>query len=92
MLVTLEEVKNYLRVDTDEDDELISGLIITSQCICQGLLKAEDIEKIEAGREQVKTAVLYGTAYLYEHREKADHHGMIATLRALLSPLRKVDF
>jgi len=37
-------------------------------------------------------AVLYAAAYLYEHREEADHHAMMLTLRALLSGSRKEAF
>lgn len=32
----------------------------------------------------IKTAVLYAVAYLYEHREDADHHHLMMNLRYLL--------
>ena len=41
---------------------------------------------------QAKTAVLYAAAYLYEHREEADHHELMLTLRALLSGIRQEGF
>ena len=41
---------------------------------------------------QAKTAVLYAAAYLYEHREEADHHALMLTLRALLSGIRQEGF
>ena len=92
MLVTLEEVKNYLRVDGKEEDELISGLIVSSESICRGILGKPDISEIVDGKEHIQTAVLFGVAYLYEHRAEANHNGMLLTLRALLTPLREEKF
>ena len=31
MIVALKEIKNYLRVDFDEDDDLLTGLINASE-------------------------------------------------------------
>ena len=59
-MVTLEEMKSYLRVDYGDDDALIEGMITA--------------------------------AYLYEHREEADHHALNLTLRALLFGSRKEGF
>ena len=42
--------------------------------------------------ENGKIAVMFMTAYLYEHREEADHHAMNLTLRALLFGDREVGF
>ncbi|MFR8293772.1 MAG: head-tail connector protein [Ruminococcus sp.] len=39
-----------------------------------------------------KTAVMYATAYLYEHREDADHHTLTLTLRSLLFGNRREVF
>lgn len=61
MVVTLEEMKNYLRVDFEK----------------------EPVSKI---------AVMYAVAYLYEHREEADHHAMVLGVRSLLSGVRKEGF
>ena len=40
----------------------------------------------------LRTAILYATAYLYEHREEADHARLLLTLRALLAGERKEEF
>ena len=37
-------------------------------------------------------AELYTVAYLYEHREEANHHDLMLTLRALLFGIREVTF
>ena len=39
-----------------------------------------------------RISVLYAAAYLYEHREEADHHALTLTLRALLFGSRKEGF
>lgn len=91
MAVTLDEMKNYLRVDYDEDDALIESMVRASEKICMDILRTDDRGALEQD-ENTKTAVLYAAAYLYEHREEADHHAMMLTLRALLSGSRKEAF
>ena len=39
-----------------------------------------------------KMAVLYAIAYLFEHREEADHHALTLSLRSLLFGVRKEGF
>lgn len=89
MSVTLDEMKNYLRVDTDEDDDLIEKLIRSSETICEDILRADQSKTDSAVFD---TAVLFTTAYLYEHREEADHHALTLTLRSLLFGDRKAGF
>ena len=91
MLVTLEEAKEYLRIDEDYDDGLIDGLIATAQSLCLTILRKEE-QDLDGDSPQLKTAIFYAVAYLYEHREEADHKGLILTLRALLSGLRREEF
>ena len=40
-------------------------------------------------RQTMKVAILYTAAYLFEHREKADHHALSLTLRSLLFAVRE---
>ena len=91
MLVTLEEAKEYLRIDGEYDDVLIDGLIATAQSIILTILR-KDEQDLAGDESQLKTAIFYAVAYLYEHREEADHKGLILTLRALLSGLRREEF
>ena len=37
----------------------------------------------------LRGAVLFTLGYLYEHREEADHHDLILTLRSLLTDVRE---
>lgn len=91
MVVTLEEIKNYLRIDFDEDDGLLLSLLSTSERMCMDILRTDERDTLQ-NTENARTAMMYATAYLYEHREEADHHALILTLRALLSGSRKEAF
>lgn len=91
-MLTLDEAKNYLRVDFSDDDDLITGLISTAQTLCMDIARMEDADEFAASGENARTAVLYTLAYLYEHREEADHHALTMTLRALLFGMRKEAF
>ena len=91
MAVALEEMKNYLRVDFDDDDALIEGMVRASERICMDVARMDSVDEFYAV-ENAKMAVLYAAAYLYEHREEADHHALVLTLRALLSGSRKEAF
>lgn len=91
MLVTLNEMKNYLRVDYDEDDALIESMIGASERLCMDVARMDD-EGEFARVENARIAVLYAAAYLYEHREEADHRALTLTLRALLFGARKEAF
>ena len=91
MIVTLEEMKQYLRVDYEDDDQLIASFITTAEQLCRDVLRAdEEADLSDDGK--VKTAVMYAVAYFYEHREEADHHDLILTLRFLLFGSRKETF
>lgn len=91
-MLTLEEAKNYLRVDYADDDALITGLIATAQKLCMDVARMDDADQFAASGENAHTAMLYTVAYLYEHREEADHHALMLTLRALLFGIRKEGF
>jgi len=90
-MVSLEEMKNYLRVDYSEDDDLINGMITAAKKQCMDILRTEDEADLEAA-ENGKIAVMFVVAYLYEHREEADHKALNLTLRALLFGSRKEGF
>ena len=91
MVVTLNEMKNYLRVDYDEDDALIENIIGASERLCMDVARMDSMEEFSAVGN-AKISVLYAAAYLYEHREEADHRALTLTLRALLFGARKEAF
>lgn len=95
MEVTLEEAKTYLRISTDDEDSLIESLIAAATKQVQDITRQSD-EEFMANEEKalirIRVAVLYTVAYLYEHREEADHHALNMTLRDLLFGTRKEGF
>ncbi len=86
MMVSLVEAKQYLKVEHDDEDGLIEQLLETSQQLC------EDILRQSIYSEVIKTAILYGVAYLYEHREDANHRELKETLYHILLAERKDVF
>lgn len=91
LVVTVKEMKNYLRVDFDDDDVLLSDLIEQGQQICMDVARITDEDEFE-DLQGTKIAVQYAAAYLYEHREEADHHQLVMDLRSLLFGVRKPGF
>jgi len=92
MIVTLEEIKQYLRVDYDEDDGLLETMINSAEFLCASVARIPVDEFQHCGCDNARTAVLYTVAYLYEHREEADHTALTLTLRSLLFGMREEGF
>ena len=76
VFLTLEEMKGYLRVDYEEDDALIADFLRASEKLCMDIARVEDQQEFEQS-PNAKIAVQYAVAYQYEHREEADHHGVV---------------
>ena len=91
-LLTLDDAKGYLRVDSADEDAMIGSLLSSAGRLCMDVARIADAEEFAALGDTAKTAVLYATAYLYEHREEADHHALTLTLRSLLFGVRKEGF
>jgi len=68
MVITLEEAKLYLRIDGAEEDTLITNIILTSEEICEDILRYP-LSKFEEIPQIVRQAVLYCVANIYEKRE-----------------------
>jgi uncharacterized phage protein (predicted DNA packaging) len=90
-MVTVEEMKQYLRVDFDDDDSLIEYMLTSAKRLCMDIMREDDETEFFAC-ENAKSAVMYTVAYLYEHREDADHHALMLTLRSLLFGSRREGF
>ena len=99
-LITLEEAKGYLRVDTADEDAMIGILLSAAERLCVDVarLTAEQWEAVNSDtedasltpiRETMKVAILYALGYLFEHREEADHHELTLTLRSILFAIRE---
>lgn len=88
MVLTLEELKLYLRVDGDEEDALITKFILSAEELCEGILRYE-LTEFEDVPEVVKQAVMYAVANMYEKREEFDVKAVINTMMWLLFNYRK---
>ena len=90
MIVNLDEMKGYLRVEFDDDDALIESFITTGQNLRADIarLSVDELSAIPSS----KIAVMYAVAYLYEHREDADHHQLTISIRSLLEGVRRSVF
>ena len=65
------------------------GLAVTGLIrLCLDTIRKEEPEE----KASFKMAVLFSVAYLYEHREDADYHNLLLTLRSLLFGERKEAF
>lgn len=93
MMISLEEAKNYLRVEHLEDDHLIQVMISASEELCSSILR-KNLEEVTEEKEVdfLQTIVLFGTAYLYEHREEGGQESLVELLKALLSAHRRDVF
>ena len=74
-----------------DDDRLIETILSAAHQMSMDILRTDDPAVLEQEAD-AKVAVLYATAYLYEHREEADHKALVLSLRALLSGSRKEAF
>ena len=72
------EWETIQKVTTDDD-----GNVLT---IHTRKMKAAEIIQM---RELLRIAILYAVGYLYEHREEANHHDLMLTLRNLLFAIRE---
>ncbi len=90
-MVTIDEMKRYLRVDSSDDDALIENMITTAEALCRDITRLDE-EAFAEATATTRVAVLYAVAYLYEHREEADHKALTLTLRSLLFGVRKEGF
>ncbi len=99
-LISLEEAKGYLRVDTGDEDAMIGILLSSAGRLCADVARLTDEQwdavnsdtedaSLSPLRETMKVAVLYTLGYLFEHREDADHHDLVLTLRSILFAIRE---
>lgn len=88
MTLTLDEVKTHLRIEQDEEDEYLDGLIRYAQAA------AEDYCRViftEEAPESVRLAMLVMVSHFYTYRENEDktaYDAMMSAFHTLLYPNR----
>ena len=91
MSITLKEMKNYLRVDSTEDDTLIRSLIGSAERLCMDVIRTDDVKELY-GSKYGKAAVMYAVNYMFEHRTEADFKSLTLSLRSMLFGSRQEAF
>lgn len=87
-MITLNEAKNYLRIDYEEDDKLILQLLDTAKSLVKDVGRMDE-ERFSENEDVVRTVMLYTVSYLYENRNTADFSKLTLTLRAMLFAQRE---
>ena len=96
MILTVDEVKEHLRIEEDDEDEYIEGLIrkaqATAEDFCRVSFDPEEGEDDEqSAPEPVRLAVLLMVSHYYENRdnpERAVYGTMRIAFENLLYPYR----
>lgn len=89
MIVTLDEAKEYLRIDTADEDITVQTLLSSAQKICMDVARIDEESEFDSLNDIGKTAVLYTLGYYYENRADADYSKLTKTLRSLLFSVRE---
>lgn len=85
--LTLEEVKEFLRVDDTEDDRYINLLILLAKEMCQNYIRKDLPEECP---ESIKQACLIVIGHFYENRD--GNEPMPQVVYRLLDPYREDGF
>lgn len=67
-MLTLKETKEFLRIDSDEEDVLLSKLIMTAKELIEGVVR-KPINDFEEIPTTIRQAMLIIVATLYEERQ-----------------------
>lgn len=87
-MLTLEEVKEYLRLDTDDEDRYLNILILLASEICENYTRLSLPEVLP---ESYKQAMLICIGYFFEKRD-GTKDGLPDIVYTLLAPYRKAAF
>ena len=93
---TLEEVKLYLRIDSDDEDSLITSLMETAKEMVEGILR-KNLTEFSPIPEPIKQAIMYAISTLFESRQVDRSYGIIMhdltdTIRRLLFAYREEKY
>ena len=89
-ILTVDEVKQHLRIETDDEDDYIESLIEQAQAVAEDFTRTTFVGK---GPRPVRLAMLLLVSFYYENRDLPDRTAYSATRIAfenLLYPYRDV--
>lgn len=91
----LDEVKAYLRIDGDEENNLVTSLILMATELVEDILRRK-LTEFETIPETVRQAVLLTVATLYENRQGGNDGlntaDLIDLIRRMTFAYRKESF
>jgi uncharacterized phage protein (predicted DNA packaging) len=99
--ISLSEAKRHLRVEFDDDDELIQGLIGAAREYAEGFMNRPLVAKEEGEdppvvKQKWKQALLLILGHWYEHREEVNIGSVVTRVpmgaEVLLSQDRLINF
>lgn len=67
-MLNLAETKEFLRLDGDDEDTLVSSLIVTAKDLTEDIMRRK-LDEFEEVPETVRQAMLILVATLYEERQ-----------------------
>lgn len=88
MSLSLDEIKEYLRLDTDAEDEYLNILTILADEICENFTRESLPEELPQSYRQ---AMLMIVGYFFENRD-GTKEGLPKVIYTLLRPYRKAAF
>lgn len=94
MVLTAQEVKSHLRIDQDQEDELIEGLIAQAQAVAEDFCRVSFDDDFDSPPEPVRLAVMLMVSHYYENRDNPDRQIYVTMRMAfenLLYPYRDPD-
>ena len=61
-MISLDEIKNYLRIDFDDDDALLENLIVSSERLCMDIARIKSKAVFEK-KENAKIVIIHFDAH-----------------------------
>lgn len=87
-MLTIEEVKQYLHLDSDAEDDYLRILILLAEEMCENYTRLAMPDKLP---ESYKQAMLVCIGYFFEQRD-GNKNGVPSIFYTLLRPYRKAAF
>ena len=92
MLLGIEDVKNYLRIDYNEDDNLLQSLMVAAEnYLNDAICNLEEGLKEEKFKERAKILMYVIIQDWYDNRESGESKDFNYTIRSIMTQLQAGD-